>query len=241
MLVALCEEAVEKLSSMNHPDGDCPLCLYPLLVEEEGSTSMPFMKLMSCFHCFHCECIIRWYSWLQTRKEVDHDNTAGRHEDEDNKGQCPVCRKVFLPKDIEHVLHLAGTSDFSSVENDVVDEEDILLSNSEKERRQKFEAILKLQQENSGLIEPKRHEVLLPGVYLPRPAPTPAAISDKEAKDQQSENAAENSGTTPGGSSNRPSTSKHRNFPAKKHYRGRGRNPGKNASKWTPKESGAAS
>ncbi|KAJ8573392.1 hypothetical protein K7X08_009903 [Anisodus acutangulus] len=66
MLVALCEEAVERLSSMNHPDGECPLCLYPLVDEDEGS-SAPFMKLMSCFHC---ECIIRWWNWLELLKNL---------------------------------------------------------------------------------------------------------------------------------------------------------------------------
>lgn len=41
------------LSSMNHPDGDCPLCLYPLVREDKNASALPFMKLMSCFHCFH--------------------------------------------------------------------------------------------------------------------------------------------------------------------------------------------
>lgn len=47
------QEAVERLTSMNHPEGDCPLCLYPLVPEDRHSESEPFMKLMSCFHCFH--------------------------------------------------------------------------------------------------------------------------------------------------------------------------------------------
>ncbi|RHN54682.1 hypothetical protein MtrunA17_Chr5g0409521 [Medicago truncatula] len=38
---------------MNHPDGDCPLCLFPLVTEDHQSETLPFMKLMSCFHCFH--------------------------------------------------------------------------------------------------------------------------------------------------------------------------------------------
>lgn len=38
---------------MNHPDGDCPLCLCPLLEGDEQNHALPFMKLMSCFHCFH--------------------------------------------------------------------------------------------------------------------------------------------------------------------------------------------
>lgn len=44
---------MEKLSAMNHPDGDCPLCLLPLVPEDQQSETLPFMKLMSCFHCFH--------------------------------------------------------------------------------------------------------------------------------------------------------------------------------------------
>nr|GEZ98169.1 E3 ubiquitin-protein ligase RNF25 [Tanacetum cinerariifolium] len=77
MLVALCEEAVEKLTSMNHPDGDCPMCLHPLVEEGVSNDSLPFMKLMSCFHCFHCECIIRWWNWLKTHKDLDHASSSG--------------------------------------------------------------------------------------------------------------------------------------------------------------------
>ncbi|GMP42613.1 hypothetical protein CsSME_00012298 [Camellia sinensis var. sinensis] len=77
MLVALCEEAVERLSSMNHPDGNCPLCLYSLVEEDAGNNILPFMKLMSCFHCFHCECIIRWWNWLQSQKEIKPTNSSG--------------------------------------------------------------------------------------------------------------------------------------------------------------------
>ncbi|XP_072963681.1 uncharacterized protein [Typha angustifolia] len=69
MLVALCEEAVEILSSVNHPEGNCPLCLYPLVSEDKSGSSLPFMKLMSCFHCFHSECIIRWWKWLQEQDD----------------------------------------------------------------------------------------------------------------------------------------------------------------------------
>ncbi|KAF9668694.1 hypothetical protein SADUNF_Sadunf14G0030200 [Salix dunnii] len=41
-------EAVEKLSAMNHPDGDRPL--FP---DDEQHEALPFMKLMSCFRCIH--------------------------------------------------------------------------------------------------------------------------------------------------------------------------------------------
>ncbi|KAK1303190.1 hypothetical protein QJS10_CPB11g00274 [Acorus calamus] len=74
MLVALCEEAVEILSSMNHPDGNCPMCLNPLVHEVGHDLFLPFMKLMSCYHCFHSECIIRWWSWLQEQNETRIEN-----------------------------------------------------------------------------------------------------------------------------------------------------------------------
>ncbi|KAI5437233.1 hypothetical protein KIW84_023379 [Lathyrus oleraceus] len=75
------KEAVEKLSDMNHPDGDCPLCLFPLVTEEHQSETLPFMKLMSCFHCFHSECIIRWWNWLESSKQTGSsksDNATAR-------------------------------------------------------------------------------------------------------------------------------------------------------------------
>ncbi|KAL4201775.1 hypothetical protein AMTRI_Chr02g217790 [Amborella trichopoda] len=59
MLVMVCEEVVETLSNMNHPDGNCPLCLYPLVIE-----------LMSCYHYFHDQCIIRWWKWLQAENRT---------------------------------------------------------------------------------------------------------------------------------------------------------------------------
>lgn len=201
MLVALCEEAFEQLSNMNHPDGDCPLCLTPLVDEDGSSKSLPFMKLMSCFHCFHGECIIRWWNWLQLQNETDashatsssgraqghgtsvgYDNLKLKDIHEKSMGRCPVCRKVFLAKDIEHVLDLVGTTtslDDSSSKLDA-DDEKILHSDSEIIRKQKFEAILKIQQEKSGLIEPKKNEVLLPGMYLPRPVVCLVEVPDTE-------------------------------------------------------------
>ncbi|KAJ0483550.1 putative transcription factor C2H2 family [Helianthus annuus] len=219
MLVALCEEAVEKLTSMNHPDGDCPLCLSPLLEEGASDDAQSFMKLMSCFHCFHRECIIRWWKWLQMHKETDRANSSSRHEiktqsdmnkdTEDGMGTCPVCRKVFHAKDIEHVLDLVeGYSQLNLENADDTENDTLLHSDSENTRRQKFEVILKLQQENNGLIEPKKTEVLMPGMFLPRPAPTTstAATSDKEAIN--SEHVTE---TKTNGGVSKPSSSKSSN------------------------------
>ncbi|GMY23048.1 e3 ubiquitin-protein ligase rnf25 [Fagus crenata] len=234
MLVSLCEEAVEKLSIMNHPDGDCPLCLYPLVPEDEKIKILPFMKLMSCFHCFHSECIIRWWNWLQTEKEahaVDSSSVTirpssfmGNEKDihkamEEREGTCPVCRKVFLAKDFEHVLDLVGShsSQLNFDEDKVDDNETLLQSDSEIVRRQKFEAALSLQQENSGLIEPKKNIAVLPGMYLQQSVASSAATSTNKSAEQERRDPPAPSETRASGSSNTPSTGLHKHTGMRKH------------------------
>nr|GLL25621.1 E3 ubiquitin-protein ligase RNF25 isoform X1 [Ipomoea trifida] len=239
MLVSLCEEAVERLSSMNHPDGNCPLCLYPLVDEDTGNSSLPFMKLMSCFHCFHCDCIIRWWNWLQDPKETDGANVLGSSgspsnaevKQEESKGNCPVCRKVFLARDIEHARHLVGMQSHSNSNGVEANKEDMILqSELEKIRKQKFDAILKIQQEKGGLIEAKQHEVLRPGVYLQRSTEPATGVDEKETSDQQHENLTGNSQI---GSSEAPATSTNRNFSRRKP---RGNTQRKQVRQWIKKE-----
>lgn len=245
MLVALCEEAAEKLSSMNHPDGDCPLCLYPLLDEDSGSNSPPFMKLMSCFHCFHCECIIRWWNWNHEKSQKENSSSSSsaprrRMQDQqgmvkmmkESTGTCPVCRKVFLAKDIEHVLDLVGAGgnmDSNGIEIDT----DVLQSDYEKTRREKFEAILKIQQENSGLIEPRKNEVLMPGMYLPQPVSLPPTEPDGISSESQNKDGAGRPNTNPGSSFNRPGPKKHNNSNMRKH---RTQNSSKQGRHWIRKD-----
>ncbi|XP_026388492.1 uncharacterized protein LOC113283441 [Papaver somniferum] len=113
MLVALCEEAVEALTNMNHPDGDCPLCLNTLRKDDTEGDFLPFMN----------ECIIRWWKWLQEQKETNlnasnvSSSQSRKLESSDshgtvnpNPGLCPVCHVVFQTKDIKHVLDLVGTN-----------------------------------------------------------------------------------------------------------------------------------
>ncbi|MQM00666.1 hypothetical protein Taro_033401 [Colocasia esculenta] len=242
MLVALCEEAVEVLSNMNHPEGNCPLCLYPLF--REDATGLPFMKLMSCFHCFHSECILGWWKWLQrqTGNNVNNqimptrqlESQRGTHVSiNQSLGNCPVCRMVFHAKDIEHVLHLLETCTAEEVctalvlkaggylcftvadidrlllpqllkivlvssyitldlisyahqSFEVTAPEDVeivvLQSDVESTRRQKFEALLNLQREKSGLIEPKKDLVVVPGMFLPDRVTRPAVSSGDNAE-----------------------------------------------------------
>lgn len=56
-----------------------------------------------------------------------------------------------------------------SCENSEMERKRILESECERIRREKFEAILKKQEEKSGLIEPKKDLLVLPGMYLPQP------------------------------------------------------------------------
>ncbi|XP_068651064.1 uncharacterized protein [Aristolochia californica] len=237
MLIALCEEAVEMLSNMNHPDGDCPLCLYPLVQEDGQHDFVPFMKLMSCYHCFHSECIMRWWNWLlkqQGRNSGDViEATLPASGDTENlrdesSGSCPVCRKVFHAGDIEHVLDLVqgGSAKLNSEEAEAKEEPmEVLHSEAENNRRQRFEAVLKLQKEKDGLIEPRKINVLLPGMFLPEPPAPPSEPPTETNPERQDE------GCTPSGrsletdssaSSTRPSTS---NNTANRRMKGRSSKP----------------
>ncbi|WVZ51112.1 hypothetical protein U9M48_002289 [Paspalum notatum var. saurae] len=200
MLVTLCEEAGEILSNMNHPEGDCPLCLYPLMGEDKAG-ELPFMKLMSCYHCFHSDCIMRWWEWLQHGDaNPKESNTGGadiisclsvfslaeilntfhrsdkHYNVNQHQGFCPVCRKVFDEKDIEHVRGLLGenTSCLASLTVDLgKDEKELLNSEAEQNRRKRIESVVNLQQERNGLIEPKKDLAIQPGMYVSLPPSTP--------------------------------------------------------------------
>ncbi|KAK9749166.1 hypothetical protein RND81_02G106500 [Saponaria officinalis] len=200
MIVSLCEEAVETLSSMNHPEGDCPLCLYPLLAEDELNKSHPFMKLMSCFHCFHCECIIRWLKWFLTQNQASCKQSSAqpspcggefwqtsdlREMMGESTGNCPVCRKVFLAKDIEHVLNSVDSHDLDTDVEEKKHAEELLTCPLEASRRQKFEAILEKQQQHGGLIEPPKDNILFSRLSLHDLIDEPEVVTNGEVSEQQ--------------------------------------------------------
>ncbi|XP_004306985.1 PREDICTED: uncharacterized protein LOC101314503 [Fragaria vesca subsp. vesca] len=255
MLVAVCEEAVEKLSVMNHPDGNCPLCLCPLVSEEEQSQVLPFMKLMSCFHCFHSECIIRWWSCIQKEAKINVSSTATTHslrETRDRKdtqgaveesmGNCPVCRKGFHVEDLEHVLHLVDNefSRFSLDENEDDESQKFLQSDAEKARRENFDAILKLQQESGGLIEPKKNIAVVPGMFLTPPVAPSNPVVAKESPEEQHREPPVTPGMHSGGSSGRRNINEHRSSSSRKQREQRGRNRRQPSKQWIRKESDSA-
>ncbi|XVF79753.1 hypothetical protein PTKIN_Ptkin15bG0014900 [Pterospermum kingtungense] len=252
------QEAVERLTSMNHPDGDCPLCLLPLVSEDDHTEMLPFMKLMSCFHCFHSECIIRWWNWLQNENKNAakdqssvnaHLRNTGSQQVGESVGNCPVCRKVFHTKDFEHVLDLVGTHSFelNLDETEVKDDEKLLDSDLENIRRQKFEAIIKLQQENCGLIGSKADNVVLTAinpqntVTMSNPQNTITMsnhASTMETTEQPQINTAATVETNSSSSSNRPSTNKHRNSGTRGTRKHREQNSRKQLRQWVRRDNG---
>ncbi|KAG8475018.1 hypothetical protein CXB51_031806 [Gossypium anomalum] len=231
MLVALCEEAVERLSAMNHPDGDCPLCLYPLVSEDDQTES---------------ECIIRWWNWLQIENKNNAKNVSsatlhlrngGDQQDrnaavEESMGNCPVCRKVFHAKDFEHVLDLVGShSSQLNAEKTEIKVDETLLHSDLENMRQKFEAISKLQQENCGLIGSKSEQVVLPSINPQNTFASSEQTLAKETTGQSQNGAAANSSS----SSTRPTTSKHWNSDTR---RQRPQNSRKHVKQWVRKDIG---
>lgn len=87
------------------------------------------------------------------------------------------------------------------------DKEDPLLqSESENMRRERFEAILKTQEEKGGLVQPKKNISVVPGMYLPPPpAPASSSSNQEEAREmgQQVEHKEAESETNSSSSNNR--------------------------------------
>ncbi|KAF2311051.1 hypothetical protein GH714_019299 [Hevea brasiliensis] len=136
---------------------------------------------------------------------------------------------------VEAVIGIRAGS--QSSDRTEIEDVKLLQCDSEKIRKQKFEAILKLQQENSGIIEPKRDLVVLPGMYLPRPVTLPTQALNKETTEEQQRDSTASMETNSGGSSNRPSSGKHRNFGRRKQ---RIQNSRKQVRQWVRKDDGPA-
>ncbi|KAL6130630.1 hypothetical protein ACLB2K_069009 [Fragaria x ananassa] len=272
MLVAVCEEAVEKLSVMNHPDGNCPLCLCPLVSEEEQSQVLPFMKLMSCFHCFHSECIIRWWSCIQKEAKINVSSTATTHslretrDCKDTRGAVEESMEldVGIPLDlvdayvemfsfilevlnyfakywIPYMGQFQDNFGLKSLDENEDDEsQKFLQSDAEKARRENFDAILKLQQESGGLIEPKKNIAVVPGMFLTPPVAPSNPVVAKESPEEQHREPPVTPGMHSGGSSGRRNINEHRSSSSRKQREQRGRNRRQPSKQWIRKESDSA-
>lgn len=133
------------------------------------------------------------------------------------RGFCPVCRKVFDEKDIEHVRDFLGdnTSRLASLTVDLgEDEKELLHSEAEQNRRKRIESLVNLQQELNGLIEPKKDLAIQPGMYVSVPPSTPDTAEEENADPSQgtatSTSETEQRGQASNASSNKPKNPGHR-------------------------------
>lgn len=131
------------------------------------------------------------------------------------------------------------------MDKEAADDEKILHSEHEIIRREKFEAILKLQKENSGLIEPKRDIAVLPGMFLPQPVTIPQPVSAEESADQLEKDAAAvasgkhaNRATSVPSSSGNRRKHKGRSDHHSHSYNSTVRNPSKSVQQWVRKDDG---
>lgn len=95
---------------------------------------------------------------------------------------------------------------------------------------------MKLQQENSGLIEPKRDIVVVPGIYLPQRATSAAQTVNKETAEHQGTEARPSTETNLDSSLNRPRPRESRNSGRRQGVR----NSRRPVSQWVRKENGTA-
>ncbi|KAI5077188.1 hypothetical protein GOP47_0007012 [Adiantum capillus-veneris] len=190
MLVAICEKALDRLTEMNQPDGNCCFCMEPLVMENEVSNLRPFMKLLSCFHCFHSECFIRWWRWMLQRKNLDKSDVLLISRPEEEKDviascmklleeaemKCPVCRKSINIQDMLSIWSIL-TADLGQ-EQDFLPDAEVIFSNTEIERKAKFDELFRAQQHRGGIIEPRKLEVIVPGMFVSLPS---ARADDEES------------------------------------------------------------
>ena len=94
--------------------------------------------------------------------------------------------------------------------NEVNGGEKLHHSESENIRRQRFEAILKLQQEHNGLTEPKRNISVLPGTTHSQLFTTSSTVTNKSDEQEQQDSPSTSEMNT-GDTSERPDTRMHKN------------------------------
>ncbi|CAD7702698.1 unnamed protein product [Ostreobium quekettii] len=107
MLGRLCDAAMDGLTAMNAPEGDCVFCMEPLVGAD--------LVKMPCFHVFHRSCFPAWWnsqqqSLSQEERELrEHTGEAAASrllKDLPSKEggffivSCPVCRVPITPGDL---------------------------------------------------------------------------------------------------------------------------------------------
>lgn len=90
------------------------------------------------------------------------------------------------------------------------DEKQLLHSEAEQIRRKRIEALLNLQQECNGLIEPKKDLAIQPGMYVTLPPSSPDAAEEENA-DPSEDTPTSTSGTEQRSQANNTSGNKPKN------------------------------
>lgn len=192
MLVAICEAATDMLTNMNQPEGNCSFCMLPLVIEDKEFDIQPIIKLLSCFHCFHSKCFGRWWRWLLSEQNLELPYAQlGPAFEQDNGSmeafvshkhmlellvkeiqlKCPVCRKAVTAEDMAPVWSFLTTdSNKWDEEQNMILEPELIFTEEEIARKSKFDCYLKAQQLCGGIIEPKKLEVIVSGMFV---TPTP--------------------------------------------------------------------
>ncbi|CAB87867.1 putative protein [Arabidopsis thaliana] len=154
-----------------------------------------------------------------------HMRRGSTAREDKSLGNCPVCRKIFHSSDIEHVLDLVGAQ--SSLQDSSLipgkDQDPLLQSDSENIRRERFESILKTQEEKGGLVQPKKNISVVPGMYLPPPAHASTSRNEEEEAGESQEQGEEE----PKEAESETNSSSSTNRRGRGRWRGRGRSRGR--------------
>ncbi|XP_065130177.2 E3 ubiquitin-protein ligase RNF25 [Paramisgurnus dabryanus] len=144
VLYQLIERAKEILTESNIPHGNCVICLYGF---KEGEV---FTKT-TCYHYFHSHCLGRYITHSETElkdreRELEADKTRNRTDEEVLAVVCPVCREP-LAYDVDALL--------SSPAPSFTQQEDVVIGEEFKKKREEFQKILERQKEKGGVIDPE--------------------------------------------------------------------------------------
>ncbi|KAH7442778.1 hypothetical protein KP509_02G001400 [Ceratopteris richardii] len=101
--------------------------------------------------------------------EEDKDSVASCEKLlEQTEVNCLVCRKANHPHDLASVW---GALFFNNgQEDEIVLDAEVIFSKSERERKAKFDTLFKVQQDRGGIVEPKKLEVIVPGMFVSVPS-----------------------------------------------------------------------
>lgn len=88
-------EAVD-LEELHENDRVCPICHQEFSISEDVKRTHPPVKTV-CGHIFGKKCIMKWLDPLR-EWGLKEDLEAAGDLDDDPRSDCPICRRVFVPR-----------------------------------------------------------------------------------------------------------------------------------------------